>query len=158
MKRRNIRTVNGAAHNPHLESRYRQVQNRAAAVLDASDEVDNVGTLDLIAHLHRISIDKIKKDLYGEPTDIEKRFGIKSTAKLEHTLNKCLKELNSGVNEALVAVAHHVPFMLLRTLQEERNVKEVASTFLRDIEEKLDLINEQNTAKRIDDAVQVRYS
>jgi hypothetical protein len=158
MKRPNIRTVDGAEHNPHLEHRYRRVQNRAAAVLDAWDEVDSIGTLDLVGHLHRISTDIIKKDLYGEPTDIKKRFGIKSTAKLEDTLKICLKELNKGVNEALVAVAHHVPFMLLRTLQEERNVKEVASTFLRDIEEKLDLINEENTAKRIDDAVQVRYS
>ena len=99
MGRVNIRTVNGAKHNGHLDPRYSRVQNRAAAVLDAWDEFGESMPLDVVAHMHRISSEQIKKDLFGEPSDIKKRFGIRSSAKLEYTLKKCLKELNRGINK-----------------------------------------------------------
>ena len=46
----NIRTVNGARRNPHLDPRYVRVQNRAAAVLDAWNEYGEAYTIDIIAH------------------------------------------------------------------------------------------------------------
>lgn len=157
MSRLNIRNVTGAKHSGHLERRYTRIQNRAAAVLDACNDFGEGLTIDVVAHMHRISINQIEKDLFGEPSDIKRRFGIKSTAKLERTLKQCLKELNKGVNEGLVAVAYHVPFMLLRSLQENLNVKEVAAAFLNDIENKLDVVDREKTAKRIDDSIKVSY-
>ena len=112
--RPNIRTVNGAGRNPLLNSRYIRVQNRAAAVLDACEEFGEGYTIDLVAHLHRISVSQIETDLYGEPNVIERRFGFKSTIKLERALNQCQKELKKGENSALIAVANHVPFVVLR--------------------------------------------
>ena len=61
MTRLNIRTINGAKHNGHLEYRFRRIQNRAAAVLDAYDDSAEPEALDLIAHLHRLPVDVIKK-------------------------------------------------------------------------------------------------
>ena len=48
--------------------------------------------------------------------------------------------------------------MLLRSAQDNQNIKEVAEAFLSDIGEKLDEIDRENTAKRIDDSIQVRCS
>ncbi|CAM4855006.1 unnamed protein product [Rotaria socialis] len=92
MNRFNIRTVNGSRHNGLLEHRYIKIQNRAAAALGALDEDGE--SLELIAHLHRLSIEQIKKDLYGEPSDIKNGFDIRSSNKLEETLKTCLKEIN----------------------------------------------------------------
>jgi hypothetical protein len=133
MKKINIRTHNGAKHNPHLSSHHRRVQNRAAAVLDAWDEFGESNPIDVVAHMHRLSVIRIKKDLYGDPANIKKIFGTKSSSKLEHALKKCIKEMDEGVNSALVAVAHNIPFMLIRKIQNNQNVKQVATQFLRDI-------------------------
>ena len=81
--RPNIRTVYGAGRNPLLNLRYIRVQNRAAAVLDACEEFGEGYTIDLVAHLHRISVSQIETHLYGEPNVIERRFVFKSTIKLE---------------------------------------------------------------------------
>ena len=140
MNRLNIRTVNGARHNGLLEPRYIKIQNRAAAVLDALDEDDE--SLELIAHLHRLSIEQIKKDLYGEPSEIKKRFGIRSSNKLERTLKTCLKEIKKGVHNALVAVAYHVPYTLLCSVENNNNnIKEAATKFLLDIRKKPNCLN-----------------
>ena len=82
----NIRTVNGARRNGHLHHRYRRIQNRAAAVLDASNEYGKTIQIDGITHMHRNSINQINKDMFGEPFDIKNKFGLKSTAKLERCL------------------------------------------------------------------------
>ncbi|CAF0872979.1 unnamed protein product [Rotaria sordida] len=148
MKRLNIRTINGSIHNGHLEHRYRKIQNRAAAAIDAFNEDGE--SLELVAHLHRISIDQIQKDLYGEPSEIKKRFGIQSTVKLEKTLKTCLKEINKGVNKALVAVAYHVPYTLICSLENNNNIREAATKFLIDIRKKLNCMNLATIDKMID--------
>ena len=153
----NIRTVNGARRNGHLQHRYRRIQNRAAAVLDASNEYGETIPIDVIAHMHRISINQINKDMFGEPFDIKNKFGLKSTAKLERCLRKCLKQLNTGINRALVAVSNNVPFMLLHMLEDNPNVNEVATAFLADINEKLNNMERDKNSKRIEDAVEVRH-
>ncbi|CAF3233970.1 unnamed protein product [Rotaria socialis] len=119
MNRFNIRTVNGSRHNGLLEHRYIKIQNRAAAALGALDEDGE--SLELIAHLHRLSIEQIKKDLYGEPSDIKNGFDIRSSNKLEETLKTCLKEINKRVNNALVAVVYHVPYTLLCSVENNNN-------------------------------------
>ena len=153
----NIRTVNGARRNGHLQHRYRRIQNRAAAVLDALNEYGETIPIDVIAHMHRISINQINKDMFGEPFDIRNKFGLKSTAKLERCLRKCLKQLNTDVKRALVAVSNNAPFMLLRVLEDNPNVNEVATAFLADINEKLNTMERDKNSKRIEDAVEVRH-
>jgi hypothetical protein len=156
MGRPNIRTVNGARKNPQLDPRYSRVQNRAAAVLDAWDEHGEVHAVDLIAHLHRIPISQIEKDLYGEPTDIQRRFGFKSTIRLERALKKCEKELKKGAQPALIAVANHVPYTLLRFLQDNGNIKELASTFLNDMKRKMLTSEKENSAHRPNEPIEVK--
>lgn len=156
MNRSNIRTVNGAKHSGHLEIRYRLAQNRAAAVLDIWTQNEDEESLDIIAHLHRLSIEQIKKDYFGDPLDIKRRFGIKSSTKLERTLTKCLKEINEGVNHALVAVANHVPFVLLCSAEDNRNMKEVATKFLNDVRKKLNTKDPETVAMDDDNSIEVR--
>lgn len=129
MSRINVRTINGAKHNGHLDSHHRRVQNRAAAVLDAWDEYGESLTTDVIAHLHRITVEQIKKDLYGDPTEIKKRFGSRSSIKLENVLKKCIKEIDEGVNPALTAVAHNIPFKLIRDIQNNPDIEQVLKEF-----------------------------
>ncbi|CAF4472407.1 unnamed protein product, partial [Rotaria socialis] len=64
MNRLNIRTVNRSRHNGLLEHRYIKIQKHPAAALNALDEDDE--SLELIAHLHALSAEQIKKDLYGD--------------------------------------------------------------------------------------------
>ena len=142
IKRLNIRTINESIHNGHLEHHYRKIQNRAAAAIDAFNEDGE--SLELVAHLHRISIDQIQKDLYDEPSEIKKGFGIQSTIKLEETLKTCLKEINKGVNKALVAVAYHGPYTLICSLESNNNIREVATKFLIDIKKKTELYESSN--------------
>lgn len=148
MDRRNIRTVNGAQHNPHLDPRYVRVQNRAAAVLDAWVDYGDPLPIDLIAHMHRLPVEQIKKDLYGEPDDIKQRYGLKSTLKLERVLKRCLKELDDGQDRTLVAVANHIPFALLRSLEIDRNVKNAAKKFLDEIRQKLQIGDDKENVGR----------
>jgi hypothetical protein len=155
MNRTNIRTVNGARRNPLLDPRYIRVQNRAAAVLDAWVEHGEVHAVDLIAHLHRIPISQIEKDLYSEPADIKQRFGFQSTIKLERALKQCRKELNKGENPALIAVANHVPFTLLRSLENNGNIKEMASTFLNDMKQKLLIAEKENSVHCLGESIEV---
>lgn len=155
MKRLNIRTVNGARSNPHLDSRYVRAQNRAAAVLDAWNEFGEALPIDLVAHLHRIGTDQIEKDLHGQPADIQRRFGFRSTVKLERVLQKCQKELSNGEDAALVAVANHVPFMLLRSLHNNGNVKEVARMFLNDMNKRLLMTEKENNVHLLDKSIGV---
>lgn len=78
----NVRTINGPAHNGHLGHRYRWLQNRASAVLDAYEEFDEGLNIDLVAHMHWISVQQIKSDIFSNPKDLKKRFGVKSSIKL----------------------------------------------------------------------------
>jgi hypothetical protein len=57
MSRINICTINGAKHNDHLDFRYQRVQNRASALLDAWSEYGESMTIDLLTHLHHISVE-----------------------------------------------------------------------------------------------------
>lgn len=75
MTRINIRTVNGE-NSPGLNSRYARVQNRAAAVIDFSKECGIGLPIDLVAHLHRISVKQIEADFYGNLLEIKRRYGV----------------------------------------------------------------------------------
>ena len=152
----NIPTVNGARRNPLLTSRYIRVQNRAAAVLDACEEFGEGYTIDLVAHLHRISVGQIETDLYGEPNVIERRFGFKSTIKLERALKQCQKELKKGESPALIAVANNGPFVVLRSLQNNGNIKEVASTFLNEMKRKKNLSENENSVEKPSKTIEVK--
>ena len=156
MSRRRIRTTNGARKNPHLDAKYIRIQNRAAAIIDAWEEYGEALPIDTIAHLHRLSTGQIEQDLFGEPADIERRFGFKSTVKLERALKECQKELKKGVEPALVAVANHVPFALLRSLQNNGNIKELAKTFLGDMKQKRLTFDKENSFNRRNASIEVR--
>lgn len=94
MGRVNIRTINAAKHNGYLPRRYQRVQNRASVVLDAYEEFGIKSfTIDVVAHMHRLSVQQIEKDLYGDLKDLQKRFGTKSLIKLQRTVEKCIKEI-----------------------------------------------------------------
>ena len=129
----NIRTVNGAKHNGHLQPHHQRIQNRAAAVLDAWDEFGETLPIDVVAHLHRIQVDQIKKDLYGDAIEFKNRFGTKSSLKFDRALERCMKEIEEGVNSSLAAVAHRIPFMLIRDIQKSRDGKQVANDYFRNI-------------------------
>ena len=131
----NIRTVNGAKHNGYLHVRHQRIQNRAAAILDVWEEHGEALSIDLIAHLHRISVEQIKKDLFGDPTEIKQRFSGGSSIKLESLLEKCMKEINEGINPALSAVAHSIPFKLLKDAQKHQDIKRVVTEFLQNLDE-----------------------
>ncbi|CAF1463632.1 unnamed protein product, partial [Rotaria sp. Silwood1] len=79
----NIRTVTGNKHSPLLLSKFQRVQNRAAAIWDAWNEDGRGLALELVSHLHRISAEQIYYDIYGNPSDVDKRFGIEDSTKLE---------------------------------------------------------------------------
>lgn len=155
--RANIRTVNGARRNPLLHSRYIRIQNRAAAVLDACEEFGEGYTIDLVAHLHKLSISQIEIDLYGQPDVIERRFGFKSSIKLERALKQCQKELKKGENPALIAVANHVPFVVLRSLQNNENIKDVATKFLEEMKRKKNSSDKENGSEKPGKAIEVKY-
>ncbi|CAF1049511.1 unnamed protein product [Rotaria sordida] len=129
----NIRTVNGAKHNGQLHLHHQRIQNRAAAVLDAWNEFGESLPIDVVAHMHHIQVSQIKKDLYGDKIDFKKRFSTKSSLKFERALELCMKEIEEGINSALPAVAHNIPFMLIRDIQNSRNVKQVVTDFFRNI-------------------------
>ena len=134
----NIRTVNGRKHNATLPSKYWKIQNRAAAILDAWDEYGGPAMpLEVVAHLHKMSSVQINNDIYGDPLDIEKRFGMKNSQKLERVLRICLKEIKKGIEPTLVAVAHHVPYCLIRRTEDERDMKKLADEFLGDMSNRL---------------------
>ncbi|CAF4314483.1 unnamed protein product, partial [Adineta steineri] len=151
MDRMNIRTIHSATHNSHLHLHDQQVQNRAAALLAASEEVEDLNQFSnnrVFAHLHSISIEQVKKDFYGDRIEIKNRFGIKSSLNLEKALEKCMQEINEGVNPALAAVVHGVPFKLIRDVENNPNIKEVMNGFLCDLYERYE--NEKENTTRSD--------
>ncbi|CAF2647245.1 unnamed protein product [Rotaria sp. Silwood2] len=91
----NIRTVSGNKLNPLLPSKFQRVQNRAAAIWDAWNEDGRGLALELVAHLHRISAERIYCDIYGNSSDVDKRFGIEDSTKLERTLHISVKTTTS---------------------------------------------------------------
>jgi hypothetical protein len=159
MSRINIYTINGAKRNGHLAFHYRRVQNRAAAVLDAFDEFGESLSIDLVAHLHRISVAQIRRDLYGDPAEIRKKFGTKSSTKLKNTVNKCIKEINEGVNPALTAVAHNIPFKLIRDIQNNPDIEQVLKEFFSDLNKSKTSEDEENHTSTAFDTtpINVRY-
>ncbi|CAF1121175.1 unnamed protein product [Rotaria sordida] len=112
---------------------HQRIQNRAAAVLDAWDEFGESLPTDLVAHMHRISVDHINKDLHGDRIDFKKRFGTKSSMKFERVLTECMKEIEEGIDAALVAVSHNIPFMLICDIQNSQNPNQVATNFFHTI-------------------------
>ncbi|CAF4426383.1 unnamed protein product [Rotaria sp. Silwood2] len=109
----NIRTVSGNKHNPLLPSKFQRVQNRAAAIWDAWNEDGRGLALEFVPHLHRVSAERIYYDIYGNPSNVDKRFGIEDSTKLKRTLNVCVKEIEQEIDSSLVAVANNVPFYLI---------------------------------------------
>ncbi|CAF4088654.1 unnamed protein product [Adineta steineri] len=151
MDRMNIRTIHSPTHNSHLHLHDQQVQNRAAALLAACEEVEDLNqfsNIRAIAHLHNTSVEQVTKDLYGDRIEIKKRFGIKSSLNLEKALEKCMQEINEGVNPALAAVVHGVPFKLIRDVENNPNIKQVMNGFLCDLYERYE--NEKENATRSD--------
>ena len=159
MKQGNIRTVNGLPHNGVLATRYQRVQNRAAAVIDAwviVEQEGSTGDLFMVGHMHQLSINQISKDLYGDPVKIKRRFGLESTGKLDRALEKCVKEVAEGTNEALVALANYIPFILLITFPAAKNKKEHTAAFLRDMKEKFNSKTREEIGHRTDSTSAVR--
>ncbi|CAF1609594.1 unnamed protein product [Rotaria magnacalcarata] len=111
MTRNNIRTVNGARHNEQLECQYQKIQNRAAAILDACEEFGESLSIDIISILLHISVDQIRKDLYGDSIDFKKRFG--------------------GISSTLVSVVNHIPFTLIRALENNQDEDQVIAEYFR---------------------------
>ena len=148
--RANIRTVTGNKHNADLAPKFRRVQNRAAAVLDPWDEYGETYPLNVVAHLHSLTVDQIHRDIYGDPREIDKRFGTNKSDKIECVLNTCVKELDQNVHPTLVAVANHIPFIIIRLLQEDRDVKRVANEFVRDISKKLTETQQKDDQERFE--------
>ncbi|CAF1219630.1 unnamed protein product [Rotaria sordida] len=140
----NIRTVTGNKHSPLLASKFQRVQNRAAAIWDAWNEDGHGLALELVAHLHRISAEQIYYDIYGNPSDVDKRFGIEDSTKLERTLHVCLQEIEEGIDSSLVSVANHVPFYLIHQLQDPRDIKTLANDFLRKMNNKLREVQQEH--------------
>ncbi|CAF2835924.1 unnamed protein product [Rotaria sp. Silwood2] len=106
----NIRTVSGNKHNPLLPSKFQRVQNRAAAIWDAWNEDGRGLALEFVPHLHRVSAERIYYDIYGNPSNVDKRFGIEDSTKLKRTLNRIdpimpdsmkVQYLMAGVKESL---------------------------------------------------------
>jgi hypothetical protein len=141
MKRNNIRTINGKKHNGHLDIHHQRIQNRASAVLDAYDEFDESMDIDLIAHLHRLPAKQIEQDIYGNPEDFVKRFGTVSSKKFHQAVQKCLAEINYGIDPALASVSNNVPYKTLRDLQQSSNIKEVIDNFFNEMTK----LNKHNT-------------
>ena len=135
--RANVRTINGNKHNTSLAPKFQRVQNRAAAILDAWNPFGESHSLELIAHLHSLKVEQIRRDLYGDPCEIEKRFGTDNTDKIERVLYTCLKELDENVHPTLVAIANHVPFTVIHILEDSRDVEQVAAEFLDNNREEL---------------------
>ena len=125
----NIRTVKGARHNGQVDFRYHRVQNRAAAVLDACEEFGEFLDIDIVAHLHRLDVNQIRKDLYGDPKEFKKLFGTTSIDKLEAVIERCMNEIRQGVHPALVSVAHRIPFMLMHGIENNEDKKQVITEF-----------------------------
>ncbi|CAF2058737.1 unnamed protein product, partial [Rotaria magnacalcarata] len=131
MSRKNIRTVNGARHNGQLEFQYQKIQNRAAAILDACEEFGESLSIDLISILHHISVDQIRKDLYGDSIDFKKRFGTKSKVKFQTVIKDCMKKIAGGISPALVSVANHIPFTLIRAIENSQDEDQVIAEYFR---------------------------
>ncbi|CAM4823802.1 unnamed protein product, partial [Rotaria magnacalcarata] len=91
----NIRVVSNLKGNGHLSIHHQHAQNRAAAVLDAHEEFGESMMIDIVAYLHRISVEQIRKDLYG---DLLPR-GILTQPTLSSTENEGFD--NSSVNSVL---------------------------------------------------------
>ncbi|CAF3166636.1 unnamed protein product [Rotaria socialis] len=105
---RNIRTINGAKHNGQLEFQYQNIQKLAAAALDACEEFGESFSIDIVSILHHISVDQIRKDLYGDSIDLQKRFAIAG-----------------GISPALVSVVNHIPFTLIRAIENSQDEDQV---------------------------------
>jgi hypothetical protein len=146
----NIRTINGIKHNPTLPPKFRRAQNRAAAVFDAWDEFGETYPLGVIAHLHSLPVEQIHEDMYDDPRKIDKRFGTTKSNKIEPVLNTCLKELDSDIHPTLVAVANHIPFVIVRLLQDQRDVKRIANEFIQDMSKKLREIRQEDNEQLLE--------
>ena len=133
MTRTNIRTINGKKHNGHLDIHHQRVQNRASAILDAYDELDEPVDIDLIAHMHRITAKQIEQDIYGHHEDFQKRYGTKSSKKFHQAVKKCIAEINDGVHPTLASVSSNVPYKLIRDLQRNPNVKQIVDNFFHEM-------------------------
>lgn len=133
MGRINIRTINGKKHNGHLNIHHQRVQNRASAVLDAYDELDECMEIDLIAHLHKITTKQIEQDIYGSHEDFVKRYGTVSSKKFYQAMQKCATEINDGVHPALASVSNNVPYKIIHDLEQNSNIKEIADRFFNEM-------------------------
>ncbi|CAF3006289.1 unnamed protein product [Rotaria sp. Silwood2] len=109
----NIRTMNGKKHDPFLPTKFQRVRNRVAAILNAWTENRDSFSVDLVAHLHRVSAKQIHNEIYRHPSDFDEYFGIEDSTKSECTLEIYLKEIEQGIDSSLVVVANHVPFCLI---------------------------------------------
>lgn len=105
--------------------------------MDAWDGYGAGMPIEVVAHMHRISIKQIEQDMYGNPLDIDKRFGTSGSTELQSVLHICFKELKKGFDPALVAVGNNVPFCLINQLDDVGDIKWIADKFILDMGNKL---------------------
>ncbi|CAF3431091.1 unnamed protein product [Rotaria socialis] len=89
--------------------------------------------IDIVAYLHRTSVEQIQKDLYGDRKEFKKRFGTKSVLKFENEVKRCMKEIEDGIHPTLASVAHNVPFILIHKLENNKYEKQLITDFFHDI-------------------------
>jgi hypothetical protein len=140
INRVNVRTINGAKNNGALPPKFRRVQNRAAAVLDAWDDLGY--DIDTLVHLHRLSKETIRADMFGDPENMCKQFDLTKTDGIAKVLTTVLSEIDKGFDPALVSVANNIPYSVVVNLLDDRDhdVEEAASNFAKDMTKKLDEI------------------
>jgi hypothetical protein len=155
----NVRALNGIRCKGDLSLRYKRLENRAAAVLDAwIQNEDEPSSFDIIAHLHQVSMSRINADFYGDLSELQKKFGKKPTVKLEKALQRCRRDMKKGVHEALAALANGVPFVLLKSFDNGGDAKPVIEAFLNTIIEKTKISEKESTTLTPDEPSSVRFS
>ncbi|CAF4419840.1 unnamed protein product, partial [Rotaria magnacalcarata] len=69
--------------------------------------------------------------LYGDSIDFKKRFGTKSKVKFQTVIKDCMKKIAGGISPALVCVANHIPFTLIRAIENSQDEDQVIAEYFR---------------------------
>ena len=75
---------------------------------------------------------------------------------MERALKRYQKELKEGEESALIAIANHVPFILLKSLSKNGTIKELANTFLNDMKQKKVTSEKENNINRQERSIEVK--
>ncbi|CAF3254357.1 unnamed protein product [Rotaria socialis] len=69
----------------------------------------------------RVCVHQIRKDLYGDLIDFKKRFDTTSKVKFQTVIKNCMKQIAGGISAALVSIANHIPFTLIRAIENSQD-------------------------------------